>query len=130
MHPAKGIAHRAYHIPESKSHGFDVSLPMRAFILGSGLKVCFPCCGANLLCSSVGGTKHKESNPGLGGKEASTVHGPCSMAFLSSLPWNRLEAADPPGTCLPTINLESEHQQSCETTLGLVSSNSKELTNT
>lgn len=55
---------------------------------------------------------------------------PKSVAFLSSLPWNRLEATDPAGTCLPTINLESEHHQSCGTKLGLFSSNSKELTNT
>lgn len=49
--------------------------------------------------------------------------------FLSSSPWNRLEAANPPGTCLSTISLESEHHQSCRTKLGSISCNSREFPN-
>lgn len=107
------------------SYRFHVSLRMRAFILGSGSRVCLLLSGSNLPGYSVGGSNTKK-----GTLDLALCTDPNSMAFPSSLSWNRLEAADPSGTCLSTINLQSELHQSCGTKLGLFSSNSKELTNT
>lgn len=129
--PGKENGHHERHMPASRKSKSEYPMGSiygltRASILGPGLRVCFllheplPC---------YAGVKPGETHPGPARKKRALGMGFHSVAFLSLSPLNRLEAPNPPGTCLSAISLESEHQ-SCGTKLGTVSSHCKELPDT